>query len=94
MTQNGAKTVDSAAFRVRVAMPSGIDAALKSLKVDANLPAPTKVNYNGFEPEKKKKIEAGHMHQGRRSKIIQLFAMYCCNNMHIIRIIVHKWSTM
>eukprot|EP00438_Fugacium_kawagutii_P007281 Skav234429 [mRNA] locus=scaffold1656:174622:182997:- [translate_table: standard] len=38
-------------------MPSGIDAALKSLKADAMMPAPTKVNYNGFEPEKKKKPE-------------------------------------
>jgi len=38
-------------------MPSGIDAALKSLKADAMMPVPTKVNYNGFEAEKKKKIE-------------------------------------
>ncbi|CAK9007608.1 unnamed protein product [Durusdinium trenchii] len=42
-------------------MPSGIDAALKSLKADANIPQPTKVNYNGFEPEKKKKPEVSEV---------------------------------
>eukprot|EP00440_Ansanella_granifera_P043221 gb/GFBE01046855.1/.p1 GENE.gb/GFBE01046855.1/~~gb/GFBE01046855.1/.p1 ORF type:complete len:1484 (+),score=454.50 gb/GFBE01046855.1/:1-4452(+) len=35
-------------------MPSGIDAALKSLKVEAP-PQHAKVNYNGFGPEKKQK---------------------------------------
>eukprot|EP00913_Durusdinium_trenchii_P003604 g3335.t1 len=44
-----------------VSMPSGIDAALKSLKADANIPQPTKVNYNGFEPEKKKKPEVSEV---------------------------------
>mmetsp|Transcript_74097 Transcript_74097/g.131011 ORF Transcript_74097/g.131011 Transcript_74097/m.131011 type:complete len:1474 (-) Transcript_74097:92-4513(-) len=37
-------------------MPSGIDAALKSLKVD-DMKMPPKVSYDGFAPEKKKKPE-------------------------------------